>query len=51
MKTKLLTLALFGILTLGVAACTNEEIAPSDEIILNEKSSEAGPQGGYLRPR
>ncbi len=31
MKTKLLTLALFGFLTLGFVSCADEEIAPSSD--------------------
>lgn len=31
MKTKLLTLALFGLLTLGFVSCADEEIAPADD--------------------
>ena len=31
MKTKLLTLALFGILTFGFVSCADEEIAPAND--------------------
>ena len=46
MKIKLLTLALFGILTLGVLSCSNEEIVPSNEIELNETRSSSSAGGG-----
>lgn len=46
MKTKLLTLALFGILTLGVLSCSNEEVVPSNEIQLNETHTTSSSTGG-----
>ena len=46
MKTKLLTLALFGILTFISFSCSQEEIAPSNEIELNENLGQKSVHGG-----
>lgn len=51
MKTKFLTLALFGVLTFALASCAEEEIAPSNDIQLKENSSDAPMGGDLLRDR
>ncbi len=48
MKTKLLTLALFGFLTLGFVSCADEEIAPSNE--MTEQTSVQDEDTGTTRP-
>ena len=41
MKAKLLTLALFGFMTLSFMACSEEEIVPTNDITI-ERSYEGG---------
>lgn len=51
MKTKLLTLALFGLLTMGFISCSDDEVTPSQDIQLNEKADRNNPGGAELRDR
>jgi hypothetical protein len=46
MKTKLLTLALFGMMSFSFMACSEEEIAPVDDITLEEASADCECEGG-----
>jgi len=46
MKTKLLTLALFGIMSLSFMACSEEEIAPVNDITIEEATAECECEGG-----
>jgi hypothetical protein len=39
MKAKLLTIALFGMMTLSFVACNEEEVVPADEQIRTEQST------------
>lgn len=46
MKTKLLTLALFGIMSLSFIACNEEEIVPANDVTLEQSSAECECEGG-----
>ena len=46
MKTKLLTLALFGIMSLSFMACSEEEIAPVNDVTLEEATADCECEGG-----
>ena len=46
MKTKLLTLALFGMMSLSFIACSEEEIAPVNDITVEQSSAECECEGG-----
>ncbi|MCG8309888.1 MAG: hypothetical protein MI975_21000 [Cytophagales bacterium] len=46
MKTKLLTLALFGILSLSFVACSEEEIAPVNDVATEASIAECECEGG-----
>jgi hypothetical protein len=46
MKTKLLTLALFGLMSLSFVACNDEEIAPVDDVSIEQASSDCECEGG-----
>jgi len=46
MKTKLLTLALFGLMSFSFMACSEEEIAPVDEITLEAANADCECEGG-----
>ena len=48
MKTKLLTLALFGIMSLSFVACTDEEIAPSNDVTTVQSGVDCECEGGLL---
>ena len=40
MKTKLLTLALLGMMTLSFMACSKEEIAPVNDVTIEQTNSD-----------
>jgi len=46
MKTKLLTLALFGIMSLSFVACNDEEIAPSKDVSIEQSVVPCECEGG-----
>ena len=46
MKTKLLTLAIIGIMSLSFTACSEEEIAPANDITFEEAKAECHCEGG-----
>ncbi len=46
MKTKLLTLALFGIMSLSFMACSEEEIAPVNDTTIEQANADCGCDGG-----
>ena len=46
MKTKLLTLALFGIMSLSFMACSDEEIAPVNDVTLEQSMVDCECEGG-----
>jgi len=46
MKTKLLTLALFGIMSLSFIACSEEEIAPVNDVTIEEATVPCECEGG-----
>jgi hypothetical protein len=46
MKTKLLTLALFGLMSLSFIACSEEEIAPVNDVTVEEASADCQCDGG-----
>jgi hypothetical protein len=46
MKTKLLTLALFGLMSLSFIACSEEEIVPVDDATIEQSSADCECEGG-----
>ena len=46
MKTKLLTLALFGIMSLSFIACNEEEIAPVNDVTIQQNDADCECEGG-----
>ena len=46
MKTKLLTLALFGLMSLSFIACSEEEVAPVDDITIEQSDPDCECEGG-----
>ena len=46
MKTKLLSLALFGIMTLSFMACAEEEVVPANDITLEQADADCECEGG-----
>lgn len=46
MKTKLLTLALFSIMSLSFMACSEEEIAPANDVAIEQGSADCECEGG-----
>ena len=46
MKTKLLTLALFGLMSFSFMACSEEEIAPVDDITIEAGVADCECEGG-----
>ena len=46
MKTKLLTLALFGIMSISFMACDKEEIAPVNDVTIVEATVDCECEGG-----
>ena len=46
MKTKILTLALFGIMSLSFMACADEEIAPVNDITIEQSNADCECEGG-----
>ena len=46
MKTKLLTLALFGIMSISFMACDKEEIAPVNDVTIEEATVDCECEGG-----
>lgn len=46
MKTKLITLALFGLMSLSFMSCSEEEIAPINEITIEEATIDCECEGG-----
>ena len=46
MKTKLLTLALFGIMSLSFMACSEEEIVPVNDITIEDTTADCECEGG-----
>ena len=46
MKTKLLTLALFGFISLSFMACSEEEVAPANEITIEQANADCECEGG-----
>lgn len=48
MKTKLLTLALFGIMSLSFMACSQEEVVPSKDVSVQQSGAYCECEGGLL---
>lgn len=46
MKTKLLTLALFSIMSISFMACDKEEIAPVNDVTIEEATADCECEGG-----
>ena len=46
MKTKLLTLALFSIMSISFMACDKEEIAPVNDVTIEEATPDCECEGG-----
>lgn len=46
MKARILTLALFGIMSLSFVACSEEEIAPVNDVTLEQAMAECECEGG-----
>ena len=46
MKARILTLALFGLMTLSFIACSEEEVAPVNDITLEQSTQECECEGG-----
>ena len=46
MKTKLLTLALFGLMSLSFMACSEEEIVPVNEQTIEQATADCNCDGG-----
>lgn len=46
MKTKLFTLALFGIMSLSFMACNEEEVAPTNDVTIGQAQSDCECEGG-----
>ena len=46
MRTKLLTLALFGIMSLSFIACNEEEIAPVNDVTIQQNDADCECEGG-----
>jgi len=46
MKTKLLTLALFGLLSLSFVACSEEDVTPANEIATEQSRHDCECEGG-----
>ena len=46
MKTKLLTLALFGLMSLSFVACSEEEVAPANEVTTEQSRHDCECEGG-----
>ena len=46
MKAKLLTLALFGFMTLSFMACSEEEIVPANDVTLEQSIADCECEGG-----
>ncbi|MCK5105300.1 MAG: hypothetical protein KAR17_20895 [Cyclobacteriaceae bacterium] len=46
MKAKILTLALFGIMSLSFMACSEEEIAPVNDVTLEQATVDCECEGG-----
>ena len=46
MKTKLLTLALFGFISLSFMACSEEEVVPVNEITIEQAIGDCECEGG-----
>lgn len=46
MKTKLLTLALFGLMSLSFMACSEEEIVPVNETSIEQATADCECEGG-----
>jgi len=54
MKAKLLTLVLFGIMSLTFASCSNEEVAPAQDLSSVQATADCECEGGLTdreRPR
>lgn len=46
MKTKLLTLAFFGLMTISMMGCNKEEIAPASDVALEQSWGDCECEGG-----
>ena len=46
MKTRLLTLALFGFFTISFMACSEEDIVPANDVTLEEATIDCECEGG-----
>jgi len=46
MKTKLLTLALFGLMSLSFMSCSEEEIVPVSDTTIEEATADCNCEGG-----
>jgi len=46
MKTKLVTLALFGLMSLSFMACSEEEIVPVNDTTIEDATAECGCESG-----
>ena len=46
MKAKLLTLALFGFMSLSFMACSEEEIVPANDVTLEQSIADCECEGG-----
>ena len=46
MKSKLLTLALFGLMSLSFVACSEEEITPANDVTTEQSQKDCECEGG-----
>ncbi|NJN24597.1 MAG: hypothetical protein HC819_00635 [Cyclobacteriaceae bacterium] len=48
MKTKLLTIALFSIMSLSFMACSEDEVAPAKDVSIEQSVADCECEGGLL---
>lgn len=48
MRTKLLTLAIFGIMSLSFVACNEEQVVPSNDVTVQQSAVDCECEGGLL---
>ena len=48
MKSKILTLALFGLMSLSFIACSEEEVVPANTVATEESRADCECEGGLL---
>lgn len=46
MKAKILTLALFGLMTLSFMACNDEEVVPANDVTVEQSTTDCECEGG-----